>query len=300
MFKHSQLVEYFEECGIEFSHAGQSVDFDRFSQLDKVLESSITWSRQCIDERLLSGMAIFILPESCDSTKVLAGAGSYFFVEAPRVVFAKILKRFFQQEMSIIKDAHLSSDNVTVGTGSTIYPDVVIGSGTVIHNNVVIYPGVTIGSNVEIESNCVIGSKGFGYVKDGDEYMHFPHLGGVEISDNVEIGANTCVDRGAMGNTFIGEGTKVSNLCQIAHNTHIGRNCLIAGKAQIGGGSVVGDDTYIGPSAIISNKIKIGKNCDVKIGSVVISNIEDGLSVSGNFAIEHKRNIRNQARVKFK
>jgi UDP-3-O-[3-hydroxymyristoyl] glucosamine N-acyltransferase len=300
MFKHSQLVEYFEECGIEFSHTGQSVSFDSFSQLDNVIESSVTWSRQCIDERLLSDMAIFILPLSCDFTKVRAGAGSYFFVEVPRVVFAKILKRFFQQEISIINDGNFSDKNITVGSGSIIYPDVAIGSGAIIHNNVVIYPGVTIGLNVEIESNCIIGSKGFGYVKDTDEYMHFPHLGGVVISDNVEIGANTCVDRGTMGNTFIGEGTKISNLCQIAHNTNIGRNCLIAGKAQIGGGSVVGDGAYIGPSAIISNKIKIGKNCDVKIGSVVISNIKDGLSVSGNFAMEHKKNIRNQARLKFK
>src|ERR1035437_2388897 len=126
-------------------------------------------------------------------------------------------------------------DNVTVGTQCTLHPNVFIEDGSNIGNNVVLHAGV------------IIGASGFGYVPDEKgEYHQFPQIGKVVIEDNVEIGANTCVDRGALGDTRIGAGTKIDNLVQIAHNVQIGKRVVIAAQTGISGSTVIEDDCVIG------------------------------------------------------
>lgn len=156
---------------------------------------------------------------------------------------------------------------------------------------------MTIGDNVEVGAGCVIGAPGYSYVRQPDARLeHFPHVGGVVIGDDVTIGANSCVDSGGLGATRIGRGTKIGNLCQIAHNVEIGEDCLLAGRVQIGGGTKVGNQTEIWPSTIISHKLVIGAGCDIKIGSVVVQNLADGAVVSGNFAIPHEKSLRDLAK----
>lgn len=301
LIKHHQLIEFLTQLNIRFKHEGAELGFHSYSPISDVNDGCITWLGNDVTTDQLLACSVYIVPYKNQSSGLnKKKCVSLIQVDSPRVVFALILNYFFVSEFKLIESHKNLSNKYRIGLGTVIYPDVKIGEGTVIHNNVVIYPGTIIGKNVQIESNCVIGSKGFGYVKYNEKLIHFPHLGGVVISDDVEIGSNTCIDRGTMSNTFIGEGTKVSNLCQIAHNTNIGKNCLIAGKAQIGGGSIIGDDTYVGPSVVVSNKLNIGRNCDIKIGSVVISDVEDGKSVSGNFAIEHKKNLRLEAKKRYR
>ena len=125
--------------------------------------------------------------------------------------------------------------NSRIGAGCVIGHHVKIGADCVLHPKVVIYPNVEIGNNVIIHSGAVIGADGFGFVKDGERYIPFPQIGKVIIEDHVEIGANTCVDRGSLETTTIRRGTKIDNLVQIAHNVDVGEHTVIAAQTGISG-----------------------------------------------------------------
>ncbi|MBU2082164.1 UDP-3-O-(3-hydroxymyristoyl)glucosamine N-acyltransferase [Patescibacteria group bacterium] len=140
-----------------------------------------------------------------------------------------------------------------------------------------------IGKNVRIGAGTVIGGEGFGYMPDENgELIQFPHIGGVIIEDNVEIGVNVCIDRGALGDTIIGRGTKIDNLVHVAHNVKIGKNCQIICLVGIGGSVEIGDNSFVGISACIRNQIKIGKNAVIGMGAVVVKNVPDNMTVAGN------------------
>ena len=140
-----------------------------------------------------------------------------------------------------------------------------------------------IGKNVIIGAGTVIGGEGFGYMPDEDgSLVQFPHIGGIIIEDDVEIGANVCIDRGALGDTIIGRGTKIDNLVHVAHNVKIGKNCQIICLVGIGGSVEIGDNSFVGISACIRNQIKIGKNATIGMGAVVIKDVPDNATVIGN------------------
>lgn len=129
----------------------------------------------------------------------------------------------------------------------------------------------------------VIGKPGFGFVRNEiGELEQMPHAGNVVIEENVHIGAQTCIDRAVVGSTFIGEGTKIDNLCHIAHGAKVGKHCLIVAGAVLGGSCEIGDFSYLGMGCLIKNKIKVGKNCVIGMGAVVISDVPDGWTVIGN------------------
>lgn len=139
-----------------------------------------------------------------------------------------------------------------------------IGNNCEIHSNVVIRDNCAIGNNVVLHAGVVIGADGFGYVPDENGSHHkFPQIGTVVIEDNVEIGANTCIDRGALGETRIGEGTKIDNLVQIAHNVQIGKRVIIAAQTGISGSTVIEDDCVIG------GQVGMGDHARVQSGAVI-------------------------------
>ena len=153
---------------------------------------------------------------------------------------------------------------------------------------------VTLGANIYIGHNCSIGLRGFGYERDEDlTPINIPHTGKVIIGDNVSIGSNTCIDRGTISDTIIGNNTKIDNLCHIAHNVIIGNNVLIVAGAILCGSCIIEDNVWIGPGAIISNKITIGEGSYISLGSVVTKNVEPGSKVTGNFAIDHDKFIQD-------
>jgi UDP-3-O-[3-hydroxymyristoyl] glucosamine N-acyltransferase len=161
-------------------------------------------------------------------------------------------------------------DNSTVGegtqlrAGSKIGDGVTIGRNCVIHPNVFIDDGCRIGDDVILHAGVVIGADGFGYVKDEmGEYQKFPQIGTVVIEDDVEIGANTCVDRGALGETRIGSGTKIDNMVQVGHNVQIGKRCVIAAQTGISGSTVIEDDCVIG------GQVGFGDHARVKSGAII-------------------------------
>jgi len=204
-------------------------------------------------------------------------------VNRPRLWFIRCVNAFFSPEekkgihpTAIIGKNCEIGKNVYIGPYSFIGDEVVIGSGSKIHSGVHIHDRVRIGKNVILKSGCIIGTAGFGYERNDEGVLErFPHIGGVVIEDDVEIGANTCVDRGTLSDTIIGEGTKIDNLVHIAHNIVIGKHCVIVALAMIGGGAKIGDGAWIAPTACIRDGVTIGKQALVGMGAVVTKNVAD-------------------------
>ncbi len=161
-------------------------------------------------------------------------------------------------------------ENTNIGESSQIFggvrigDNVQIGKCTIIHSNCVIYDNVLIGNDCVIHAGAIIGADGFGFVRDGTRgYVKFPQIGSVSIGDDVEIGANTCVDRGALGETRIGNGTKIDNLVQIAHNVQIGERVVIASQTGISGSTIIEDDCVIG------GQVGFGDHATIKSGAII-------------------------------
>jgi len=159
----------------------------------------------------------------------------------------------------------------SIGAGSVIGDYVRIGDHCVLHSRVTIYREVTIGNRVVLHSGCVLGADGFGFVLTGGAYQKFPQVGTVEIGDDVEIGANSCIDRAALGVTVIGEGTKLDNMVHIAHNCKIGKHVVIAAQTGLSGGVVVEDYAIIGGQVGIEDKARIESRAVLGSGSGVLT-----------------------------
>jgi len=163
----------------------------------------------------------------------------------------------------------------SIGAGAILRRGVEIGSDCILHPQVTIYPGARIGSRVVVHSGTVIGADGFGYVFADGRHHKFPQLGQVIIEDDVEIGSNTTIDRGSLGNTFVGQGTKIDNLVQIAHNVRIGRHCVIAaqtgisGSVEIGNYVVIGGQVGIGDKVRIEDQVTIGAQAGIPTGKII-------------------------------
>jgi len=155
-------------------------------------------------------------------------------------------------------------DGTQVRAGAVVGAGVKVGGGCVLHPNVVLYEGVTLGDRVVLHAGAVIGADGFGYVRDPEGVYHkFPQVGTVVIEDDVEIGAQTCVDRGALGETRIGRGTKIDNLVQIGHNVRVGERVVIAAQTGVSGSTVIESD------AVIGGQVGMGDHARVERGAVI-------------------------------
>lgn len=219
-----------------------------------------------------------------------------FLVENPKLALINIINQFFVppteegiHPTAIINPRAKLGKHVSVGP-YTIIGEALIGDDCVIGSHVEISSGTTIGNNVIIKPGCKLGGAGFGFERDinGNLY-HFPQIGGLIIGDNVEIGSNTCIDRGALSDTVIGDYTKINNLCHIAHNNKIGKNVVITGCVNISGSNVIEDDVWIAPNSSIRGWVRIGKKAVIGMGAVVVKNIPEGETWVGNPAKKLER-----------
>lgn len=223
-------------------------------------------------------------------------------VKNARIAFAKVLPLFFPEPVfapgihptasiaasaQIDPTAHVGPQcvigekarldaRVVLEGGNHIGAGAALGEDTRIFPNVVIYPRTEIGKRVRIHAGSIIGSDGFGYVFDAGLHRKVPQIGNVVIGDDVEIGANVCVDRGALGPTMIGKGTKVDNLVQIAHNVVIGENCLVVAQAGIAGSTRLGSYVTLAGQVGLAGHLKIGNKVTIAAQSGVMHDIEDG------------------------
>jgi UDP-3-O-[3-hydroxymyristoyl] glucosamine N-acyltransferase len=259
--------------------------------------NSLTWvNERNIDRSLELSSTSLILPyiffnDNEIIKKFKANNINLFFAEKPRMAFSAVLKEFSAGKVKPAKietSASISSDveigkNCYIGNNVVIEAGCKIGDYCIILHNTVILENTIIGNNVSIGCNCTVGGVGFGYeLNESGEYELISHLGNVVISDNVEIGNNTAIDRAVLGSTIIGNNVKIDNLVHVAHGVKIGDNSLIIANSMIAGSTVVENDVWVAPSASILNKLKIGKGSLIGMGAVVIKNVEDDSIIAGN------------------
>ena len=255
------------------------------------------------------------------------GAESYgrnvIEVANPYLAFAKLLTLFYVQphaprgvmpesnfgtnvvfgnDVSVYPGA-IIGDNVSIGDrcvlypGAVVYSGVTIGNDTVIHANAVIRERCRIGSNCVIQPGAVIGSDGFGYAPDGQGYYPIPQIGIVVLEDDVEIGANTCIDRAALEVTLIRRGTKLDNLVQIAHNCQIGQDCMIVSQVGISGSTKIGNHVTLAGQVGVAGHLTIGDNVLVGAQSGVPNTLAANAGYSGSPAMPHKEWLKAMAVV---
>jgi len=193
-------------------------------------------------------------------------------------------------------------ENVSIGNGSKIFPQVFLGDNVKLGSNSIIHPGVkiykdcVIGNHVTIHAGSVIGSDGFGFAPQPDgSFKKVPQMGNVVIEDNVEIGANTTIDRATIGSTIIKAGVKLDNLVQIAHNVEVGNNSVIAAQTGVSGSTKLGKSVMVGGQVGIVGHILIGDGAKINAQSGVSKSIEAGKAVTGSPAHDYTAALRSQA-----
>jgi UDP-3-O-[3-hydroxymyristoyl] glucosamine N-acyltransferase len=278
--KAKEIAEFLE--GKLFGNS--EIEISRVAGLDAARENEIAFVEK--EESLSETKAsVLLVPENFDAETPVA----FIKVKNPKLAFSRIAAKLHppkQREPEIHSSAVISEsakigkdvfigafccvgddseigDGTHLRAGAKIGDNVKIGKNCTFHPNVFIEANCTIGDNVILHSGVCIGADGFGYVRDENGYVKFPQIGTVVIEDNVEIGANSCVDRGALGETRIGEGTKIDNLVQIAHNVQIGKRVVIAAQTGISGSTVIEDDCVIG------GQVGMGDHATVKSGAVI-------------------------------
>jgi len=270
-----------------------SLEIDAISSLKEPKTNSLIYisNKKHITRNLLDSKSVFLIDESLieefkDRTLLIS--------KNPQISFVKLLLLFKQKKTNLeqrqINDSNLIyigdyvniGTNFIYGTNNVIEANVTIGNNVTFGHNVVIHEGTTIGNNVTIESGSVIGCEGFGnFLSDSNEWLHIPHIGNVEIMDNVRIGANCCIDRGTIDKTLIHNGTIIDNLVHIAHNVTINENTAIAAKVGIAGSCNIGKRNMIGGMVGIVDHITTADDVIISATSTVSKNITEPGTYTG-------------------
>jgi len=186
-------------------------------------------------------------------------------------------------------------DRVRLGAGTVIEDGVEIGDDTILAPRVVCGTGTRIGRRCRIKAGAVLGGAGFGYVSGREGHHRVPHAGGCLIEDDVDIGANTCVDRGSIGDTVVGAGSRIDNLVQVGHNVRIGRHCLLMAQVGVAGSARIGDRVILAGQAGISGHIRIGDGARIAAQSGVVGSVPAGADYGGYPARPHREWLRSHA-----
>jgi UDP-3-O-[3-hydroxymyristoyl] glucosamine N-acyltransferase len=245
-------------------------------------------------------------------------------VDDPYFAFARIMTRWFAErpmptgvspQASIAASASLGTnvavgpfvtigDQVVIGNNVTIFQGVsieagsTIGNDSIIYPNVVIYHGTRIGHRCIIHAGVVIGSDGYGFAMHQGKHHKIPQIGIVRIEDDVEIGAGSTIDRAALGETVIGEGTKIDNLVMVAHNVKVGKHCLLVSQVGIAGSTELGDHVFVAGQSGFSGHLKIGHRVQVAAKSAVLADVPDDTKVMGSPAMPFNEFARRHAALK--
>ncbi|QDC99010.1 UDP-3-O-(3-hydroxymyristoyl)glucosamine N-acyltransferase [Candidatus Methylopumilus universalis] len=252
-------------------------------------------------------------------------SGAYIVIDNPYLYFAKV-SQLLNPSKTLKKEIHKSTiihpscklgkdiyigpnvvieenvslgDDVVIHAGSIIESDSVIGNASVIHPHVVIKANTIIGQNCILYAGCIIGSDGFGYAKGDSKWLAIPQIGRVILGDNVDIGSNSTIDRGALDDTIIFSGVKIDNLVQIGHNCLVGENTIIAGCVGIAGSAKIGKNCAIGGAAMILGHLSITDNVTISPGSMITRSIK----TSGTYTAlmpfqDHETWLKTAAKIK--
>jgi UDP-3-O-[3-hydroxymyristoyl] glucosamine N-acyltransferase len=186
-------------------------------------------------------------------------------------------------------------EGASIGDGAVLHPFVCVGAaasvgaGAVLHPHAVLYPGASIGARVVLHAGVVVGADGFGYIARGGRHLKVPQVGTAVIEDDVEVGANSAIDRATLDETRIGAGTKIDNLVQVGHNVRVGRASILCGQAGIAGSATLGDGVVLAGQSGVSNRVTVGDGARVGGKSAVFDDVAPGVQVAGVPAIDARR-----------
>ena len=202
-------------------------------------------------------------------------------------------------ENVVVGEGVVIGENVTLYPGCVVGDGVVIGDDTLIYANVVVYERCVIGRRAVIQAGAIIGGDGFGFAKDGERWVKIPQIGRVVIGDDVEVGANTSIDRGALDDTVIGNGVKIDNQIQIAHNVVIGDHAAMAGCVGIAGSTRIGRRCTIGGAGMIVGHLDLADDVHISAGTMVTKSIRQPGQYTSVFPLEsHQEWLHNAAQIK--
>ncbi len=186
-------------------------------------------------------------------------------------------------------------EGAVIGAASFIGADCRVGAGTLVHPQVVIYAGTVLGKDCTIHSGSVIGADGFGYVRHGGRHVKIPQVGNVVLGDEVDVGANSCIDRGMLDSTRIGKGSKLDNLVQVGHNCQVGERAILCGMVGVGGSAKIGDDATLAARAGLGGHVTVGTGGILAQGSDCMRDVAAGHAVAGSPAMPLRTWKRAQA-----
>ena len=323
----SNLIDQIKKGNSKFICANiiEDINIEDAASLDKAKINQISFLEENnilkvnLDKSKVSAIIIPNSDEIINSLKSLNI--SNIIVENPRIAFAEVLDFLYEniilnpgidhtavihKTAKIGKNCYVGphvyiGENTTIGndnnilSGTSILGNVKIGHKNIIHHNCVIYENTILENNCVINSNTVIGSEGFGFIPKDGKWIKMPQKGGVNIMSFVEIGTNCCVDRPAVGVTFIDEGTKIDNLVQIGHGVRIGKNCAFAAQVGIAGGAIIGNGVILAGQVGVNNRVKVGNNVIASSKCGIHCDIEDGEVISGFPAMKNKSWLRSSS-----
>lgn len=270
---------------------------DNLAEVERVTETTLDWIKASAQDKQSKAEKSPAKTLLVDESVVPVAGKILIHVINPKVALAEIGNHFFvaHPQPSIHPTAIINPEakigkDVSIGAYSVI-GKAVIGEGCDIDSNVRVYDETVMGKGCVIKAGAVLGGAGFGYERDADgNKFQFPQIGQLIMGNFVEVGANTCIDRGALADTVIGDYTKINNLCHIAHNNKIGKNVTITGCVNVSGSNVIDDDAWIAPNSSIRGWVHIGKKATVGMGSVVVKDIPAGETWVGNPARKLEKN----------
>lgn len=290
----TEILEYLGNKILRIDGPVKGVYIDNLADAANVKDTTLDWinpskpNKQLIAEQ--SKAKVLLVDDSVSYSQVIIEQyKTLIHVSNPKLTLAEIGNHFFVEKAKVgihptakISQEAIIGRNVTIGAYCVI-GDAVIGDDSVIDSNVRVYDDVVIGKDCVIKAGAVLGGAGFGFEKDeqGNKFL-FPQIGQLIIGDHVSIGANTCIDRGSLSDTVIGDYTKISNLCQIAHNNKIGKNVTITGCVMLSGSNVIENDVWIAPNVSLRGWVHIGKGATIGMGAVVVKDIPEGETWVGN------------------
>lgn len=284
-----EILDFLKNDIVDVLGICSNITIDNITDTESVNENSLDWinpSKPSKQQIAVKSKAKVLLVDP--SVEAVEGK-TLIVVNDPKLSLAKIGNHFFVEKAAVgIHPTAIIHPEATIGENVTVGPYCVIGKakvgdGCVLDSNVRVYDDVVMGRNCIVKAGAVLGGAGFGFERDenGNKFR-FPQIGQLTIGDHVEVGSNTCIDRGALSNTVIGDYTKINNLCHIAHNNKIGKNVTITGCVNISGSNVIDDDVWIAPNASIRGFVHIGERAVVGMAAVVTKDIPAGETWVGN------------------
>ena len=319
------IKELAEVCGADILGNNPRQTIDSAANLDEAGAQQLTFlgsPKYAAKLRTTTASAVLV-PRGTPGDGAQAGT-CLLVVDDPEMAFIACLHRLYPQKASsgaLSAKAHIDPA-ATLGEGTCVEAfacigarstlgrdcwvmagcrvgdDVTLGNNCVLHPNVVLYDGVRLGDNVILHAGTVIGSDGFGYKFRNGEHVKFPQVGTVVIESNVEIGANTCIDRAALGVTRVGEGTKIDNQVHLAHNVQVGARSLLCGQVGIGGSTVIKDYVPLAAQSGVADHVTVGSQAIVFAQAGVTKDIEDKDQVMGFPAVNRKEWLHEKAALR--